>query len=86
MRVLSKSGMIIVTRNVTWAHAPNPRFPPMPTPVPDGAKSFRGGGVEENADEQAPRAEDNVESGGESDSDDSVVYERIASGIQPPPA
>ena len=34
VRVLSKSGMIIVTRNVTWAHAPNPRFPPTPTPCP----------------------------------------------------
>ena len=81
--VLLKSGIIIVTRNVTWAHAPKPRFPPMPTPVPDGVKSFQGGGVKENSDEQAPSAEDNVESSGESDSDDGVVYDRIAAGHDP---
>ena len=58
----------------------------MPTPVPDGAKSFRGGDVEENADEQALSTEDNVESGGESDSDDDMVYDRIASGHDTTPA
>ena len=86
MRVLSKSGMIIVTPHVTWEHALNPRFPPMSTPVPDGAKSFRGGSVEENTDEQAPSAEDNVESGGESDADDGVFYDRFASSHDTTPA